>query len=118
MARKPLVQKVAQVVGAVSEMPDGRIRVRLHVKPGARVSQIVSAPPEDAAPQAADALGLQVAAPPRDGEANEEVVRFVAEQLGVRPRAVELLAGQRSRDKVLALEGLSVDFVRRTLFPK
>jgi uncharacterized protein (TIGR00251 family) len=53
----------------------------------------------------ATALGLRVAAPPVDGAANDEVVRFVAKQLRVGRGAVTLVAGQTSRVKRLRIEG-------------
>ncbi|MEH3040229.1 MAG: DUF167 domain-containing protein [Sphingomonas paucimobilis] len=56
----------------------------------------------------ATALGLRVAAPPVDGAANEEVVRFVAKALRVGRSAVTLVAGQTSRIKRLRIEGDSV----------
>ena len=56
----------------------------------------------------ATALGLRVAAPPVDGAANDEVVRFVAKQLRVGRSAVTLVAGQTSRVKRLRIEGNAV----------
>ena len=56
----------------------------------------------------ATALGLRVAAPPVDGAANDEVVRFVAKQLRVGRSAVKLVAGQTSRIKRLRIEGEAV----------
>lgn len=52
----------------------------------------------------ATALGLRVAAPPVDGAANDEVVRFVAKALRVGRSAVTLVAGQTSRIKRLRIE--------------
>jgi len=53
-----------------------------------------------------DALKLRVAAPPVEGAANEAVVRFLAERLGV-PRAQVILAsGQSGRRKVVEIKGL------------
>jgi hypothetical protein len=51
------------------------------------------------------ALGLRVAAPPVDGAANDEVVRFVAKQLRVGRGSVTLVAGQPSRVKRLRIVG-------------
>ncbi len=52
----------------------------------------------------ATALGLRVAAPPVDGAANDEVVRFVAKQLRIGRGAVTLVAGQTSRVKRLRIK--------------
>jgi uncharacterized protein (TIGR00251 family) len=56
----------------------------------------------------ATALGLRVAAPPVDGAANDEVVRFVAKALGVGRSAVTLVTGQTSRVKRLRIVGDAV----------
>ena len=92
---------------ALSVLPDGRLAVRLHVRPGAHRSAVV--PPTAASGAAgpgddAGVISVAVAAPPRDGEANGAVVALVAEVLGVRPRCVSLVAGARSREKVVAVE--------------
>ncbi|MCU0260069.1 MAG: DUF167 domain-containing protein [Ilumatobacteraceae bacterium] len=46
-------------------------------------------------------LVVRTTAPPVDDAANDAVVRIVATHLGVRPREVAIVSGQRSRDKVL-----------------
>ncbi|MCC6405690.1 MAG: DUF167 domain-containing protein [Planctomycetes bacterium] len=46
---------------------------------------------------------IAVTAPPDKGRANEELVEFVAELLGLRASAVRLASGERSRDKRLAI---------------
>ncbi len=43
----------------------------------------------------------------REGEANSDIVAYVAELLGVKRSAVALVAGGKSRDKVLSVEGLT-----------
>jgi uncharacterized protein (TIGR00251 family) len=48
---------------------------------------------------------VAVAAPAVDGKANEAVRRAVAEAFGVRTRDVTLVSGERSRDKVLEIDG-------------
>jgi uncharacterized protein (TIGR00251 family) len=51
-------------------------------------------------------LKIRVAAPPVDGQANEELVRFLAKQLGVPRSAVKIVSGIGSRSKVAAIEGI------------
>jgi len=51
------------------------------------------------------ALVVAVAAPAVDGKANEAVRRAVAEAFGVRARDVTVVSGERSRDKVLEIDG-------------
>jgi uncharacterized protein (TIGR00251 family) len=54
-----------------------------------------------------DVLRVAVTAPPVDGEANQAVRRLLARALRVAPAAVTLLAGERGRDKVMRIEGLT-----------
>jgi len=50
-------------------------------------------------------LVVAVAAPAVDGKANEAVRRAVADAFGVRVRDVTVVSGERSRDKVLEIDG-------------
>jgi uncharacterized protein len=54
-----------------------------------------------------DFLKIRLAAPPVDGAANEELVRFVAEKLGVAKRAVRLVTGQNARRKTIEVTGVT-----------
>jgi uncharacterized protein (TIGR00251 family) len=62
-----------------------------------------------------DAIKLRVAAPPVEGEANREVVRFLSKLLGIPAGSVELLSGESGRRKIVELRGVTVDFVRSKL---
>ena len=55
----------------------------------------------------ADALRLAVTAPPIEGEANEAARRLLARVLGVAPSAVSVVRGERSRDKLVRVEGMT-----------
>lgn len=57
----------------------------------------------------ADALDVAIDAKPVDGQANEGIVEFVAELLGLKRRDVQLQVGHKSREKVLAVSGLSAE---------
>ena len=47
---------------------------------------------------------MQIGAPARDGEANEELVRYLAEVLNVRTRTISLDKGSKSRNKVVTVD--------------
>uniref|UniRef100_A0A8C4R4B1 Uncharacterized protein n=1 Tax=Eptatretus burgeri TaxID=7764 RepID=A0A8C4R4B1_EPTBU len=51
-----------------------------------------------------DAVGVAVSAPPVEGEANVELLRYVATVLGIRKSGISLYKGSRSRDKVLCIQ--------------
>ena len=62
-----------------------------------------------------ETLRVRVTAPPVDGEANTAVRQLVARALGVAPSTVALVRGDRSRDKVVRVAGLSLADVRARL---
>lgn len=59
-------------------------------------------------PNGTTALAVRIAAPPVEGAANVELVRFVARQLGIGRNAVTLIAGHSSRIKRLRIVGTQV----------
>ena len=54
-----------------------------------------------------DAWKLALAAPPVDGKANDECVRFLAELAGVPRSRVRVVMGLTSRLKVVEIEGVT-----------
>ena len=53
-----------------------------------------------------DGWKVRVAAPPERGAANRAVVELVARTLDVPERAVTLVSGETSRDKIVELSGI------------
>ena len=62
-----------------------------------------------------DAYKLDLAAPPVDGKANEECVRFFAELAHVPRSRVRIVTGQTGRTKVVEIEGVSQAELDETL---
>jgi uncharacterized protein (TIGR00251 family) len=84
------------------------LRIAVHVQPSARVSEVLG--------EVGDALKIRLNAPPVDGKANEALIAFISEKLGVRQRDVRILRGQTSRQKLLDIDSaLSVDDARALL---
>jgi uncharacterized protein len=54
------------------------------------------------------ALKVKVHAPALDGRANDALLEFLAEKLGVPRRAVTLLRGEKARHKVVRLDSLTL----------
>ena len=81
-----------------------RITVKVH--PRARRSELAG--------RFGDAWKLSLAAPPVDGKANDECVRFFAEFAGVPRSRVRIVMGLTSRLKVVEIEGVpQADLERR-----
>lgn len=83
------------------------VRLSIFAKPSAKTTEIRGV--RDGA------LEIAIAAAPRDGAANEALVRFVADVFGLRARDVVLLAGTTGRRKRVELHGTNVDTVRGVL---
>lgn len=71
----------------------------LHVVPRARRSEVVG--------QHGDAIRVRVAAPPADGAANHELIRFLAERLGVARGDVKIVHGTAGRRKIVSVAGVT-----------
>lgn len=65
-----------------------------------------------------DALKIRLAAPPADGRANQELLRFLAERLARPLSAFRLLAGQTGRNKRITITNLTPAQVRALLLPE
>lgn len=52
-------------------------------------------------------LQVRVAAPPVDGKANKALCRLVAKRLGVAPSRVAIARGEKSRQKLIEVEGMA-----------
>lgn len=55
---------------------------------------------------AGDVIKIRVNAPPVGGAANEELVKILSEEFGVRKSAIKIIRGQASKDKVIEIEGV------------
>ena len=51
-------------------------------------------------------LRVRLAAPPVEGKANKACIRLLARRLGVAASRIRILRGERSRDKVLFVQGI------------
>jgi uncharacterized protein len=60
-------------------------------------------------------LQARVSAPPVDGRANKALCRLIAKSAGVAPSKVSIARGEKSRDKLVRVEGLDAGELRRAL---
>jgi uncharacterized protein len=86
----------------------GCVRITVRVRPGASRTRVGGRWGEQ------EVLGVAVGARAVDGAATAAVCAAVAEAFGVRSRAVTVVAGERSRTKVLEVE-VDAEVGRRTL---
>ncbi len=76
--------------------------LKLRIVPSAKRDEVVG--------EYGDAVKVKVAAPALDGKANDALLEFLARKFGVHARAVSLLMGDKSRDKVVSVEGFVEGF--------
>ena len=90
----------------VAAIADG-VRLALHVQPGASRSELAGLH--------GGALKIRVAAPPVDGAANGELIRFLAALFGVARSRVAVVSGAGARRKTVVVQGVSVAEARQQL---
>jgi len=79
--------------------------LRVHVVPNAKSDCVAC--------EHGGALKIKLRAPAVEGKANAALVRFLADQMKLPRYAIVLQSGQRSRDKLVRIDGLSEEEVRR-----
>ncbi|WP_455245663.1 DUF167 domain-containing protein [Petrachloros mirabilis] len=88
---------------------DGAV-LNVHVQPKASRTECVGVH--------GDALKIRVAAPPVDGAANEELIRFLAQEFSIARSAIHLQSGANGRRKRIRLQGVTAEQVAACLIEK
>ena len=96
-----------KVIGLAIQEKDGSLIIPVRVVPRAKKNEIVGVE--------GGAVKIRIAAPPVRGKANEALVEFLAQALGVRKGQVEIVRGQRARNKTIRVRGLSEKEARKRL---
>jgi hypothetical protein len=82
---------------------DGSVTFAVRVVPRSSRNQIVGVE--------GGALKIKLTAPPVEGAANAALIEFVAEWLGVRRSAVSIVSGDKARNKLVRVSGVTRDQV-------
>jgi uncharacterized protein (TIGR00251 family) len=91
-----------------STQKPGLLQLIVHVQPGAKTTSCAGIH--------GDALKIRLAAPPVDGKANQALIAWLAHTLGCPQNRIELIRGQASRRKTLAIDaGAKLALMRATL---
>lgn len=88
----------------LSTAADNSVVLKLYVQPKASKSRLIGL--HDGC------LKIGVAAPPVDGKANKQVLKFLATTLGIASRDLKLKSGAQSRRKQVVVHSLDADTVR------
>ena len=92
----------------IKEIPEG-CQLTLRVTPGASRSEICGAETEW--------LKVRIKAPPVDGKANKELIRFLAKLLKIPKCSIEICSGGSSRLKRIKIKGITTkEFLTKFAF--
>jgi len=80
----------------IKDSGEGRIRFRVRVQPAAPRNELLGW-------NTAGELRVKVAAPPREGEANKELVAFLAKRFSLPKREIIVEHGEKSRSKLISV---------------
>ena len=89
------------------EPAPGGITLRIYVAPRASANKVVGLHN--------GAVKIALTAPPVEGAANKALVEFLAKALGVSKGSISIQSGETSRSKVVRVEGIDADVVRKLL---
>jgi uncharacterized protein (TIGR00251 family) len=86
---------------------DGGVTFAVRVQPRASKSGVAG--------ELNGVLKIRLAAPPVEGQANEELTRLLAKLFDAPRRRIAILSGQTSKNKVVSISGISIDEASRVL---
>ena len=90
---------------------DGVVFLQLYVQPGGKRSEVMGLYDGPTG----QCLKIRVQAPPVEGKANEEVLRFIVELMELPKRSVSLAKGSQSRMKTLEIVSVPQEVVEKQL---
>ena len=76
---------------------------------------IPNAPRDEIVDWLGEALKVKVHAPALEGRANDALLKFLAEKLGRPRRTITLIRGDKSRHKVVRVDGLTLAEIKTRL---
>lgn len=102
-----VAEKSTERNGPVTQDKTGNILIKIHAKPGAKQNAITDISQES--------VGVQISAPPLDGEANAELIKYMATVLSLRKSDVSLDRGSKSREKTILVSKLTNTTIERIM---
>jgi uncharacterized protein len=96
--------------GWCSRLPQG-VRLTVQITPNAKKNEVIGV--------LGDVLKIKLQAPPIEGKANEALIRYLADALGIAKSAVRITQGHTSRRKLIDITApdLTVEHVKQTFIP-
>jgi uncharacterized protein len=92
----PLLQNSNSLRAGFYYWRDGNLYLQIHITTRAKQNRIVGT--------YGDHIKIQIAAPPVDGKANAELIKFLAHHFGVIQKDVQLVQGVSSTKKLIRIK--------------
>ena len=80
----------------------------VRVTPRASKNQIVGAMSDGT-------IKIRITAAPNEGQANEELVKFLSDVLGIAKSRIEIVAGETGRDKLISILDLDAETLHKKI---
>ncbi|KAL3527999.1 hypothetical protein ACH5RR_012655 [Cinchona calisaya] len=100
---QPTSATQSKLPACIRSVPPSSVAITIHAKPGSKLATITDMNDE--------ALGVQIDAPAKDGEANAALLDYISSVIGVKRRQVSIGSGSKSRDKVVIVEQVTLQSV-------
>ena len=81
--------------------------LRFHIVPNAKIDELIG--------KHGDAIKIKLRAPAVEGKANAALRSFLANQLQIAERCIFIKVGLKSREKLIRIDGLSEEEIRRRM---
>lgn len=89
-----------------AKVPEG-VQISLYIQPNASKTEIIG--------EHNGSLKIKIKAPPVEGKANDEVVAFLSKVLGISKRNIDILKGDKSREKKVLIRGVALPEIQKAL---
>jgi len=90
-------------------IPENKARISVQVYPSAVRNEIVGL--------TNGVLRVKLSAPPVKGKANRELLAFLSQLLGISKDRIGIIKGQTTRNKIIAIDGMTKEAAIKLLFP-
>ncbi|MCC6154246.1 MAG: DUF167 domain-containing protein [Candidatus Hydrogenedentes bacterium] len=101
MERSLLSARTRQQTRTKTSLAESRITVRVQPKASRNSCSV----------DEAGHIRVSLTAPPVDGAANDALLRYLSDLLQLPRRAITIVSGEKSRDKILAIAGINLEDV-------
>ena len=82
--------------------------LRVVVKPNSKEKKLI-------AERNPDSISINLSSPAREGKANTELVKKLSKLLKLSSNAIRIVAGHKSREKIILIDGLNTEEIEQIL---